>query len=99
MLTNDAVADIKAAQGIYRAADVARAYNVHRSTIKRIWDGQVHRNVCASGDFPDIVARPKREDLAEDLYTLLQRGRSVEEAARELNISRTAAYQIKGIFL
>lgn len=99
MLTTDAVGQIKAAQGIYRASDVARAYEVHRSTVKRIWDGAVHKQVSPATDFPDIAARPNRQDLADDLRIYMERGMKLDEAAQALNISRATAYQLKGIFV
>lgn len=98
MLTRDAVGQIKAAEGVYRAADVARYYGVHRSTILNIWRGRRHVSVPAT-DFPDIDTRPSRDQLAEDLELLLGRGMSMDEAADALGVSRRTVYLIRGLFL
>lgn len=98
MLTRTAVGEIKASEGVYRAADVARHYGVHRSTVVNIWRGRRHVDVPAT-DFPDIWTRPTRDQLAEDLEVLIARGMSLEEAAEYLQVSRRTIYAIKGLFL
>lgn len=98
-MTNDAVSQIKAAQGIYRGSDVARAYGVHRSTITRIWAGSRHAGVSPANDFPDIQARPQTTDLAEDMRILLERGMNQEEVCKALDISRATYYHLKGVFI
>lgn len=98
-LTTDAVAEIKAAQGVYRASDVARAYDCHRSTIKRIWDGAIHVDLSPAADFPDIVAKHRPSDKADDLNILIGRGMSINEAADALGMARSTAYEIRGCFV
>lgn len=98
-MTGDAVAEIKASEGIYRAADVAKAYNVHRSTVCRIWDGSLYTNQSPAADFPDLVARTRHTDKAEDLRILMGRGMSIDEAADALGMARSTAYLVRGCFV
>ena len=88
------VAAIKAAQGVYRAADVARAYGVHPSTVTRIWDGQSHADIRPAPDFPDIPVQYRPRDLADDIHIMLERGMSVNEVAQLLNIHRSSVYRV-----
>ena len=99
MLTTDAVAEIKAAKDVYRAADVARNYQVHRSTVKRIWDGQIHTDVSPAPDFPDLTIRYRPSDLAEDIAVLAGRGMKPREIAQELGISVSAVWQMRGVWV
>lgn len=99
MLTRDDVAQIKAARGVYRAADVARNYDVHRSTIKRIWDGTVHSDVSPAPDFPDLVVRYRPSDMADDIAILLARGMHPREIAHTLNISISTVWAYRGVLL
>lgn len=99
MLTKDTVANIKASQGVYRASDVARHFKCHRSTVKRIWDGQVHRQVSPASDFPDIAALRRPVDLLEDINLLLDRGMTPYEVAVSLGISERSVWIYKGVFV
>jgi hypothetical protein len=99
MLTTDTVANIKACNGIYRASDTARHFGVHRSTVKRIWDGQVHRQVSPAPDFPDIAALRRPVDLIEDINLLLDRGLCPYEVALALGISERSVWVYKGVFI
>lgn len=99
MLSRDEVAEIKAAKGIYRQADVAKAYDVHRSTIKRIWDGTIHGAVAPARDFPDIPVKYKPRDLADDIAVLLARGMHPNEVAALLNVSTSAVWNYKGVWV
>lgn len=98
-LTDEAVSQIKTAQGLYRAADVARAYGCHRSTVARIWDGAVHGKVTPSQDVPNVTSRNRPSELQEDIRLLLNRGMSPEDVAGTLNISTRSVYQFRGVFV
>lgn len=98
-LTTRAVEEIKASQGMYRASDVARSYQVHRSTVARIWTGTVHQDVDAANEAPNVISKNRPCELAEDINLLLNRGMSVEEVADKLNISRTSVYAYRGVLV
>lgn len=99
MITTEAVAEIKACEGVYRGSDVARHYGVHRSTVVRVWQGHTHADVEAAEDFPEITAPLRGQDLRETVRTLLQRGLSPSDAATEAGVSRSTVYAIKGLYL
>lgn len=98
-LTREAVADIKAAQGTYKAADVARSYQCHRSTVVRIWTGAVHREVIPNQEPPNVTSRNRPSELKDDIQILLDRGMSPEEVAQALNISVSSVYVYRGVFV
>jgi DNA invertase Pin-like site-specific DNA recombinase len=98
-LTREAVQEIKAAQGMYRAADVARAYDVHRSTVNRIWSGAVHQEVNAASEPPNVISRVRPKEVADDIRLLLDRGKSPEEVAEELGVCRASVYMYRGVFV
>lgn len=98
-LTTQTVAEIKACHTIYRAADVARNYDIHRSTVKRIWDGQIHQEVLPAQDFPEIVVKPRVSELIEDVRILTDRGWPVKRIADYLNISERAVYECRGVWV
>lgn len=85
---------IAACKGVYRQADVARAYDVHPSTVGRIWASG------GGGDIepPNITTRPRPSELQEDINLLLNRGMSVEAVANTLGISVRAVYQYRGVW-
>lgn len=99
MLDTTTVANIKASEGIFRAADVAKHYDVHRSTVVRIWKGQAHATIVPAPDFPDIRIDYRPQDKAEDLRILMERGMSIKEAADELGMARSTAYLLRGLFV
>ena len=86
---------IAACQGIYRAADVARAYDVHRSTVTRIWA----RAAVVNQEPPNIQTRPRPSELQEDIRLLLNRGMTVKEVADALGISERSVYQYRGVWV
>lgn len=92
------VADIKAAEGVYRAADVARHFNVNRSTVTRIWKGQRHAGVQPADDYPDFYVRPTADGLAEEVNERLSRGDNIRDIAQDLDISVRWAYNLRGVF-
>lgn len=98
-LDADKVALIRAANGVYRASDVARAYDVHRSTVVRIWAGVIHEDVRPAPEAPDIITKTRPRDVAEDIQILLDRGLSHQEVADALGISKGAVSAYKGVFL
>lgn len=98
-LTTRDVQEIKAAEGMYKAADVARAYDVHRSTITRIWGGEVHANVNASTEPPNVISRIRPKEVADDIRLLLDRGKSPEEVAEQLGVCRASVYAYRGVFI
>lgn len=98
MLAPDVVAEIKATAGIYRAADVARHYGVHRSTVKRLWEGE-RRAGIPKGQVPNINTRPRTEDLYDDIQILLRRGMKSEAVAKTLNISVHSVNAVRGNWL
>jgi DNA invertase Pin-like site-specific DNA recombinase len=95
-LTTDKVELVKASYGVYAAADVARAFQVHRSTVTRIWNGEYHQDVPPAEDAPNIVTRNRPGSMREDVLILLDRGMTVQEVADELNISRSSVYALRG---
>ena len=98
-LTTDTVQFIKAAEGVYRASDVARAYNVHRTTVTRIWEGSIHKHVRPAQEAPDIETKPRPSELVDDIRLLLARGMSATEVAAQLNISKSSVYMLGGVFV
>ena len=64
-LTTEQVAEIRAAEGVYRAGDVARAYEVATSTVTRIWDYQSHLDVRPADEPPNIPTRKYVKDYAD----------------------------------
>lgn len=98
VLDLDAVAIIKASQGYYRAADVARATGVHRSTIARIWAGAWHRDVEAAREVPNISHKVRPVDYQEDIRILLSRGMTEKEVAVHLGISVSSVNMYRGVF-
>lgn len=98
-LTTTTVANIKASEGVYRASDVGRHYGVHRSTVCRIWQGQIHRDVSPAPDFPDIHTRLRGEDLTEEIRTLLARGMKPSEIAEHLGIAERTVWYHRGVFV
>lgn len=98
-LTEDAVSLIRASEGTYRASDVARAYDVHRSTVTRIWAGVIHSDVMPAPEPPSITTKPRPRDLAEDIRILTGRGMSIKEVANTLGISVGAVAQYRGVFV
>jgi len=97
-LNEQQVAEIRASQGCYRASDVARAYEVHPSTVTRIWAGSIHEDIQAHPEPPNIVTKPKPRDLEEDINILLQRGMSHQEVADHLGISKGAVSAYRGFW-
>lgn len=98
-LTTDAVAEIRASEGVYRAADVARAYEVHRSTVVRIWAGSIHEGIEPHNEAPNIVTKNRPVDLEEDIRLLTNRGMTPDEVAKTLGISVRSVYQRRGVFV
>lgn len=98
-LTTRAVQEIKASQGMYKASDVARAYECHRSTVTRIWDGAVHTNVTPAQEPPNVTSKNRPADLADDINLLLNRGLSPEAVATQLGIGRASVYAYRGVFV
>lgn len=92
-LTESAVSEIRACQGVYRQSDVGRAYNVHRSTISRIWRGQHHSNVPPAPEVPNIEAFKTAEIVRDDVRVLANRGMSIAEIAEELKVSQVTVYR------
>ena len=95
MLPKSVVEEVKACQGIYRMADVARHYGIDKSTVKRIWDGERRQDVAAAADFPDINVRPHTADLHEDIVCLLVRGLGVKDIASTVGLSPATIYAVK----
>lgn len=98
-LQAEQVAEIRASEGCYRAADVARAYDIHRSTVTRIWAGIVHEEIPAAYEPPNIQTKVRPRDVAEDIHTLLNRGMNPEQVAKTLGISKASVYRARGVFL
>jgi DNA invertase Pin-like site-specific DNA recombinase len=98
-LTTRAVEEIKAANGLYRAADVARAYDVHRSTVTRIWGGAVHQEINAASEPPNVISRVRPKEVADDIRLLLDRGKTPEEVAEQLGVCRASVYAYRGVFI
>jgi DNA invertase Pin-like site-specific DNA recombinase len=98
-LTADAVAEIRASEGVYRAADVARAYEVHRSTVVRIWAGSIHEGIECAPEPPNIITTPRPVDLEEDIRLLTNRGYTPEKVASTLGISVRSVYMHRGVFV
>lgn len=99
-LDEAAVAEIRAAQELYRPIDVARHYGVHPSTVKRIWDNELHAGINAAPEPPNVVTRPRPSELAEDIRLLLGRGMAPAAVAEEMKISVASVYAIgKDIYL
>lgn len=98
-LTNEAVAEIKACQGVYRASDTARTYEVARSTVTRIWAGTRQAQINAAPEVPNVVSRNRPSELQDDIRLLLDRGLSTEEVASELGVSERSVYAYRGVFV
>ena len=98
-LDEDKVALIRASQGIYKASDLAREYDVHRSTVVRIWAGGIRADVRPAPEPPNINTKPRPRDLAEDINILIRRGLSHEEVAKALGISKGAVSAYRGVFV
>ena len=98
-LTTDTVQYIKASEGVYRASDVARAFEVHRSTVCRIWSGTIHSDVRPAPEPPNINTRPRPSELIEDIRMLLERGWKVQEVADYYGIDRSSVYACRGVFI
>ena len=98
-MTTDKVAEIKACAGVYRASDVARHYNVHRSTVTRIWHNQRHADVSPASDFPDIYTPLYGAYLDEEIMRLLHRGMRPADVAQVLGISERTVWIRKGVWL
>lgn len=98
-LTTDMVAEIKSSQGIYRASDIARAYEVHRSTVLRIWEGTRRSAVQANSEAPNVITRNRPSDLKQDIDILLDRGHTPEQVAVTLHISARSVYIYRGVFI
>lgn len=92
------MAEIRAAKNVYRPVDVARHYEISPSTVYRIWNNEVHRDV-RPGQVPDIKGKPRVQDLMEDIEILLRRGLKPVEVAERLNIGKSTVYQYRGIFI
>lgn len=98
-LTNDKVALIRASQGVYQAQDVAQAYNVHPSTVNRIWRGMTHKGIKQAPEPPNISTKPRPRELVEEINYYLYRGLSPMEVAEELGISVSSVYMYRGVFV
>lgn len=92
-LTESAVSEIRACQGVYRQSDVARAYGVHRSNVSRIWRGQQHSKVMPAPEPPNIEAGKTPEIVKDDVMILANRGMRPNEIADELGISLVTVYR------
>lgn len=93
-LTPEQAAEVRASKGLYRAADVARHYGVHRSTVKRIWDGELHKDAGVASEPPNVITRPRPSDLYEDILILVRRGLTYEEVANTLGVSKSSVWAI-----
>ena len=91
-LTDSQVAQIKACQGIYRPAHVAKHFGVHRSTVARIWAGERTSTVPTADDFIDIDTPLCGADLREAIRTYLQRGMRPVEVANALGCGKSTVY-------
>jgi hypothetical protein len=98
-LTTEAVAQIKACEGIYRPADLARAYGCHRGTVTRIWEGTRRSAVQANSEAPNVITRNRPSDLKQDIDILLDRGHTPEQVAAMLDISRASVFIYRGVFI
>lgn len=91
---------VKAAEGAYTASEVARHYNVHPSTVGRIWEGVHHADVSPADDCPDIPRRLRGSELYEDINILISRGLSNKEVAEQLDCSVSTVNAVgRGLFL
>lgn len=93
------VAEIRAAEGVYRASDVARAYEVHPSTVTRIWAGTVRADIRPAPEPPNISTRTRPSDYSEDIRLMAGRGMTMKEIASSLGISVRSAYLYRGVFV
>lgn len=99
-LTRNDVALIKASEGVYRQADVARHFDVHPSTVHRVWNGQVHQDVRPAPEPPNVAARPSLSLVKEDVRLLREQGYSAKEIALALCIGISSVYAcLDGVFL
>lgn len=98
-LTREQAAEIKASRGLYRASDVAREYDVHPSTVARIWAGEAYKDIRPSREAPDINVITRPRDVVDDIRTLLMRGMKPVEVAKRLQISIGSVYAYGGWYL
>lgn len=91
-MNSTVIAEIKACEGIYRAADVARHYGVHPSTVTLYWQGRRRADISPAPDFPDIQTRLYGSYLHEEIQTRLKRGMTVSEVANALGINERTVY-------
>lgn len=97
-LTNEDVAEIRAAQNVYRPADVARHYDVHPSTVTRIWAGAFHQGVAPAPEPPNIEARKRAKEIAEDIRIYLSRGMTAKEVALQMGVALSTVYAARGVY-
>lgn len=97
-LTDADVAEIRAAENVYRPADVARHYDVHRSTVTRIWAGDLRETVPPAKEPPNIETRARSKELADDIRLLLNRGMSYKEVALHFDVAVSTVYAAKGVW-
>lgn len=92
-LTETAVAEIRACQGVYRQSDVARNYGVHHSTINLIWRQKRRQGIEPATEAPNIEAQKAAEYVKDDVLTLANRGMSKDAIAAELGVSLATVYR------
>jgi len=89
-LSKEQVAEIKACEGVYSVGDVARYYNLSKSTVHDIWTGVLHRDVEPADDVAEIPTKRVRAIvIEEDAPVYLQRGYDYKRCAEALGIHVT----------
>lgn len=77
---------------------MARHYQCSPSTVYRIWNNEVHRDI-PPGEPPNIKGKPKMHDVLEDIEIYLKRGMKPVEIAERLNIGKSTVYAWMGVFV
>lgn len=98
LLNEEQVAEIRASENVYRAADVARHYDIHRSTVTRIWGGDIWQGVSPAPEPPNIETRARAKEMAEDIRIMLRRGHSYKEVALHFGIHISTVYAARGVW-
>lgn len=87
-LTKEQVAEVKACQWVYSLRDTADHYNVSKTTVYNIWEGNAHKTVRPALEPPNMRATAfPMAWLRTDILILKARGLTAREIAEELDIS------------
>lgn len=98
-LNKEQIAQVKACQGVYRQADVARYYGVSPMSVRRMWGGAYPTVVPSQAPYIPNATCSDYQGARMDVEILYERGLSVAEIAHTLRLTKATVLRHLGVFV